>query len=468
MLNKLIISLSFFAVASMLTAQNNTKSIYSSYGVGVFQIQDANAFKGMASSSYGFRHGFKPNLANPLSVAGRKRVDFDFGFEFNTRLQQTTTLQRTDIAGNVNHLSLSFNTWHFNKKKRYKNPLDTTKILTKDRKFRWNTMLGVAPYTAMDYDYAIEGDTGTFKTLLSVGGAGGLNSVYFNNAFQVLDTTISFGVSVQRLFGSVTESRLKNLLNDSNSIGYQQTIDQRITGMRYGFTAGYSGRLNLRPDTNKFGEKRPRSNMRHTLTAGYTLSSNLSSETDIILRSVQDFFTVKDTISQSSPKGMITLPSILRLGYGLEHDHKWAWSVDFQSSDLSLYKNTIDTSSMSKMTRLSTGFILNPERSLKLTESIAWYKKVEWSFGAFYQTGPFAVQNNNSLTSINEYGISFGVALPMKSRFNSKKTVISYLYLSTQYSQRGTISDGLIKEDIFRVNLAFNLSDKWFSKRAYN
>ena len=91
----------------MLNAQNNTKSIYSSYGVGVFQSQDANAFKGMAASSYGFRHGFKPNLANPLSIAGRERVDFNLGFEFNNRLQQTSAAQRTDLAGNVNHVSFA-------------------------------------------------------------------------------------------------------------------------------------------------------------------------------------------------------------------------------------------------------------------------------------------------------------------------------------------------------------------------
>lgn len=455
MLNKLFICLSIFAFAAALNAQNNTKSIYSSYGVGVFQTQDANAFKGMAASSYGFRHGFKPNLANPLSVAGRERVDFDLGFEFNNRLQQTSTLQRTDLAGNVNHVSIGFNTWRYNKEKKYLNPKDTTETLIKNRKFRWNTMVGLAPYTAMDYDYAIEGDTSTFQSILSVGGSGGLNSIYFNNAFQVLDTTISFGVSAQRLFGSITESRLKNLLSDSASIGYQQTIDQRIKGWRLGFNIGYSGK------------PKPKSDFWHTFTAGYTLKSNLSSETDVLLRTVQDFFQVKDTISLSSPSGTISLPSVLRLGYGIENENKWAWSVDFQSSDLSLYSNTNDSSSMNQMTRVSTGFILNPERMLKLTDNLDWYRKLEWSFGAFYQTGPFAVQNNGVLSNINEYGISFGVALPMKSRFNDKKTVVSYMYLNAQYSQRGTVNDGLIKEDIFRINLAFNLSDKWFKKRAY-
>ncbi len=455
MLNKLTIFLSLFAFAAVLNAQNNTKSIYSSYGVGVFQSQDANAFKGMAASSYGFRHGFKPNLANPLSIAGRERVDFNLGFEFNNRLQQTSAAQRTDLAGNVNHVSFAFNSLRINKEKRYVNPLDTTELLSKWRKIRINTMLGLAPYTAMDYDYAIEGDTSTFESLLSVGGKGGLNSIYFNNAFQVLDTTISVGISVQRLFGSITESRLKNLLSDSAAVGYQQTIDQRIKGMRYGLTLGYSGK------------PKPKSDMWHTFTAGYTFKSTLNSETDVLLRTVQDFFQVKDTLSLSSPKGTIELPSILRLGYGLENENKWAWSVDFQSSDLTQYSNTIDSSSMNRMTRISTGFILNPERMMQLTENLEWFRKVEWSFGAFYQTGPFAVQNTQSLSSINEYGISFGVALPMKSRFNDKKTVVSYMYLNAQYSQRGTINDGLIKEDIFRVNLAFNLSDKWFKKRAY-
>ena len=74
---------------------------------------------------------------------------------------------------------LQFNSLRINKEKRYVNPLDTTELLSKWRKIRINTMLGLAPYTAMDYDYAIEGDTSTFESLLSVGGKGGLNQYLF-------------------------------------------------------------------------------------------------------------------------------------------------------------------------------------------------------------------------------------------------------------------------------------------------
>ena len=439
---------------TQLAAQNNTKSIYSSYGIGVFQSEDANAYKGMAGSSFGYKHGFKPNLGNLLSIANRERVDFDFGFEFNNRLQQTSLLQKTDLAGNVNHVSIAFNALRYTQDKNFKN--DSGVIYkTKTRKIRWNTMLGLAPYTAMDYDFAIEGDSNTYNTLLSVGGSGGLNAIHWNNAFQLFDTTITFGFGVQRLFGSIKESQLKNILSDSNSIGYQQTIDQRIKGWRIPLSIGYSGRPSSK------------SKLWHTFSAKYTLASNLNSETDILLRTVQDFFQVKDTISLSSPNGEIKLPSAFRLGYGIQNENKWAWTLDFQTSNLSSYSNSRDSGVLSKMSRYSTGFILNPDRIRSASRKLEWYRRLEWNAGLFYQTGPYSVKINNSLTNIDEYGISFGIGLPMRSKFTSKKDVISFFYLSTQYSQRGSTDNNLIKEDIFRVNLAFNLSDIWFKKRAF-
>lgn len=450
MLNKITIALCLLCSTNFLLAQNNTKSVYSSYGLGELQMQEGNGLKGLSGSSMGLIPGTFPSLGNPLGIAGRERVDFDFGFEFNNRLQQTNTAQRSDWAGNVNHVSLAYNVWHKKFIMRDSSGKEIRKIPLK-----YNQMLGVAPYTAVDYNYAIEGDTNTYKSLLSVGGNGGINSIYWNHAIQVFDTTFSLGFSAQRLFGSITTSRLKNILSDSNSIGYQQTIDQRIKGNRFSLSAAHSAKID---SGGKF---------RQTISAQYTFSSNLTSNTNIMLRTVEDFFAVKDTISTSNPSGNITLPSAMRFGYGLQKENNWAVSLDFQLSDFTQFKNTLDSSQLLGMQRASIGFLLNPDRARTSNKKLEWYKKVEWSAGLFYQTGPYAVKINNDLTSVNEYGISFGVGLPMIRRTKYGPTA-SYVYLSTQYSQRGNVTNGLIKEDIFRINLAMNLSDIWFKGFNYN
>lgn len=460
MLNKYIfLNLLFLSVGLSCLAQNNTKSIYSSYGLGILQSQEVNGTKGFAGSSLGLRAGFLANSGNPMSLGGRKNVDFNFGFELNNRLQQNSSSQRTDWAGNVNYVSLAFNVWHRNYTKTIAIN-DSTKI-TRSRKVKYNMGFSLSPFTAMDYDYAIEGDSNTYKTLLSVGGTGAINSLRLNNALQLFDTTLTLGFSGEYLFGSINENSLKNLLSDSNSIGFQQSMDQRINGFRLGVGLSKTFTLNAK----RVNEDKTIPRLSSTIGILYNRGSNLNSSAVVSTRRVEDFFRVKDTLSISEPKGKIQIPSTLRVGYGLQKGNLWALSLDYTNSTWSNYSNTLDPGSLTDLSRYSLGYILNPDRLRTATKDIEWYRKFMWSGGLFYQNGPFSVQNGSSLESINEYGISFGVGIPMKSRFSKR---VSYFYLSTQYSQRGTTNNGLVKEDIFRVNFGLNLSDLWFQKRGYN
>jgi hypothetical protein len=460
MLNKYIIfTLFLFCFVYSSTAQNNTRSIYSSYGLGILQNQEVNGAKGFAGSSLGLKAGFMANTGNPMSLGGRKSTDFDFGFELNNRLQQNQSAQRTDWAGNVNYVSLAFNVWHKNINKTIKVNDSTT--FTKVRKIRYNTGFSLSPYTAMDYDYAVEGDSNTFNTLVSVGGNGAISSLQWSNALQLFDTSLTLGFTGQYLFGSINENSLKNLLSDSNAIGYQQSIDQRINGFRLGLGLSKTFTLNAK----KVGEDKTIPRLSQTIGILYHFGTNLNSNAIVSTRRVEDFFRVKDTLSISEPNGTINLPANLRIGYGIQKGNLWALSLDYTNSAWSKYRNSLDPGVLGDYSRYSLGFLLNPDRLKNATKDIEWYRKYLWSGGLFYQNGPFSVQNNNISESINEYGISFGVGIPMKSRFSSK---VSYFYLSTQYSQRGTINNGLVKEDIFRINLGLNLSDLWFQKRGYN
>lgn len=460
MLNKALTYLILVTGFSQISwAQNNTKSIYSSYGLGIIQSQEVNGTKGFAGSSLGLSAGFLPNTSNPMSLGGRRSTDFDFGFELNNRLQQNQFAQRTDWAGNVNYVSLAFPAWHFNKKVN-KELGDSS--YTKEKKFNWNTGISLSPFTAMDYDYAIEGDSATFNTLVSVGGNGSLNSLKWSNAFQINEkiAPLTFGFSLEYLFGTIVENRLKNLLSDTTSIGYQQETSQRITGGRVGLGLSYSMKLN----ENKV-EKQGKPLLTQTFGAFYSLESGLNSDVILTTRRVEDFFRVKDTLRFDNVEGKITLPTSLRVGYGLQKGNKWALTFDYTNTSWSTYTNSVDPGSLNNFTRLSMGYLINPDRIRYTTKEIEWYRKYLWSSGLFYQSGPFSVVNNGALESINEYGISFGVGIPMKNRFSKE---VSYFHLSTTYSRRGTLDNGLVREDIFRINLALNLSDKWFNKRAYN
>ncbi|MDP5101128.1 MAG: hypothetical protein NWQ09_07365, partial [Nonlabens sp.] len=64
--------------------------------------------------------------------------------------------------------------------------------------------------------------------------------------------------------------------------------------------------------------------------------------------------------------------------------------------------------------------------------------------------------------SITEFGMSFGMGLPIGSRSG-----FSNANIGLEYGQRGTTSGGLIKENFFSLSIGLSLNDKWFTPRKY-
>jgi hypothetical protein len=69
------------------------------------------------------------------------------------------------------------------------------------------------------------------------------------------------------------------------------------------------------------------------------------------------------------------------------------------------------------------------------------------------------VLNNEHIT---EFGISFGMGLPIGSRSG-----FSNANIGLEYGQRGTTNNGLIQESFFSLSIGLSLNDKWFTPRKY-
>ncbi len=66
-----------------------------------------------------------------------------------------------------------------------------------------------------------------------------------------------------------------------------------------------------------------------------------------------------------------------------------------------------------------------------------------------------------NFTSIDDFGISFGVGLPLGNQ-------VSRLNLGFEFGKRGTTDNGLVEEEYFNFRLGLTLSNKWFRKREIN
>ena len=65
--------------------------------------------------------------------------------------------------------------------------------------------------------------------------------------------------------------------------------------------------------------------------------------------------------------------------------------------------------------------------------------------------------NGNEYTAIDDFGISFGVGLPVSNQ-------LSNLNVGFEIGKRGKITNNLVQENYINVRLSLSLNDKWFRK----
>jgi hypothetical protein len=78
--------------------------------------------------------------------------------------------------------------------------------------------------------------------------------------------------------------------------------------------------------------------------------------------------------------------------------------------------------------------------------------------------GGFRFENTGLVinnTAIKDKALNLGFGLPISGSFSS-------LNIGVEYGQRGTVLNGLVREEYFSVSLGLIFNDKWFRKTLYN
>ncbi|MGB5205470.1 MAG: hypothetical protein WBN63_14875, partial [Eudoraea sp.] len=87
----------------------------------------------------------------------------------------------------------------------------------------------------------------------------------------------------------------------------------------------------------------------------------------------------------------------------------------------------------------------------------SYAKRVNYRFGGRYENTGMIINGKE----INDYGITFGLGLPLGSGFDN-------INLGLTYGIRGTATANLVEESYFKVNIGLSFNDKWFQKRKIN
>ena len=427
--------LMLFLTGYCLTAfgQPTTNSPYSKYGVGVIRSESFNQNFAWGGAGIGYRSLTNINLLNPASYSEITITTVEFGFTNNALWLDDGVQQQYQNNTYIDHVAFGF-------------PVINGK---------WGMSFGMLPYSSIGYKYdnrindSIAGDVDYYYE-----GKGGLNKAYFGNAVQFdLDSTsmISVGANASLLFGSFTADKKVVYGDLSNSFNVWEYSSTSIADVNFDFGAQYERKF-----TNSKNE-----NYILTLGATYGLGTDLNAKTTNLTRTFTgniDFGTVKDTIqSETDQKGAISLPSSIGGGISFQKENKWTVLFDYKTT-LWNQVDPIENSSAQYRTNhsLAGGFELIPDYNAFNN----YFKRVKYRLGARYSTGYLTVNNQN----ITEYGITFGLTLPIKRT----DTSVPGLNLGIEYGGRGLSADGLVQEKFVNFNIGITINDRWFIKRKYD
>ena len=415
-MNHIFRILAFVLVGLSLSAQNESNSPYSRFGLGdlqSFSTATQSAMGGVGLASY---DPLSINVSNPASYSSvfAQRFTMQTGGIHTTKLLQTSTQNQVVNSTNFNYLMFSF-------------PLS---------KF-WGTSVGLLPYSEKSYSFS---DVSTDPSAdLLFEGNGGLTRIYFGNSINV-NKNLSIGANLNYLFGNLNSSR-KVFFNDVSVFNTKINEDININGFYFDLGLMYKAKLGKWNSVLGF-----------TMDNGSEISAEKTSLIETF-RSGGEFELIEDTISFDQQLGdSLVLPTSMGFGLALSNE-QWKIMADYKSDNWEEYNLFGTNDDLENSSRLALGFEFVPDK-----KSInRYYKMIRYRLGMYSSKTYLNLENQQ----LDEKAITLGFGLPLKR-------CGSLVNLSAEVGQMGTTNDGLIQESFARFKIGFIFSDIWFIKRKYD
>jgi hypothetical protein len=360
------------------------------------------------------------NPANPASFSNLSLTTYEAGFFSQSSLYENETQSRNFNYASFSHLAIAF-------------PIGE----------RWGAGFGIRPFSQIGYSFKRNDELNGNQQTFDFDGTGGVNEVFVGVGTQ-LNKNLAVGLNGKFLFGQKTEVK-RVVYGNGNTGSFFNTLDQNnINFNDITFDIGIQYFRNLGKD--------------HRIIAGFTASPlpNISAIQSRLIRSYEGregFEQIKDTIFQEEETPLnFNLGS--RFGAGLAYEKKGEWILmaDYTLIDrknVFLEEDVFATDEH----RISVGY----ENFTSQSVFGSYLKQLGYRLGAHYTSAIVRVQEED----INEFGISFGVVLPLRKSFST-------LSFSIEAGERGTTAKNLVREQFINFHVGVTINDKWFVKRKYD
>ena len=397
-----LLGLIIFVININVVAQADLSTPYSRFGLGDIYTSSPNTMlKGMGGVANAMSSNCLLNPNNPASYASIDSLSllFDAGFYIKTASFSTNKLTENGSNASFDYTSIG---------------LSATQ--------RWKIGLGIMPYANREYNVITEhSNPGSYN--IAFQGEGGLNRVFFANGIKI-SKNLSVGVTGSYIFGTLVDNTSIYYPDSVSMINGKRSIDMRVSDFKLDYGLLYRIPIN-----------------KYTVTVGLTYSqgSNISAKRDIFIRSMFKGFGNQvespiDTLKyEENEKVIIKIPHGFGAGISVDNGEGLIVAADFNWAGWKDFTMNGVNDSLQNAWNVAVGASYKP----KSTSISKYHKKITYRAGMHFDQTYYNIYGE----SINKYGITFGMGLPVPRSLTS-------FNVAFEVGTMGTIKNNLVRNSI--------------------
>lgn len=441
-------------------AQSYTSSPYSRFGIGDIISNSFQPGVAMGGTSIALRSNHSVNFNNPASYTAFDSLSFVFDISLtNNNIKYITNSQTSkDNNTNINHFAFGF-------------PVSK----------KWFSSFGLTPYSNVGYNITESILVDTFNLQNTYKGTGGINQFTVGNAFKIFsfgDTIIkkvseinkifyntkvlSLGINSSYLFGSLERHTSSVFPNEANLFDMYTSNKTIINDFAFKFGLQFTYNREEISKLDKINK--------YTIITGFTFDnqSNVNAHnTSFVTKylNLNGSITIDTLENKINNKGTIRFPMNIGAGFAFINHEKLTLAIDYKWQQWSAARFFGNNDSLFNSQSIAGGLQFIPE----LNRQNKYFKMVNYRIGGHFTKTYLNIRNQD----INDYGISFGLGLPIRKPDKSeisglRKKLPPMINIAVEIGQRGTVKNDLIKEKYIQISLNLSLYDIWFVKRKFN
>lgn len=409
-------------------AQTSLSSPYSAFGIGNLSDVTNVRARSMGGLSIGIRDNFTINMGNPASYSGFDSTSFLFegGASGHYITLKTDDLNESYSNASLTHLLFGTPITHF-----------------------WKSSFGLLPFSMMGYDatdFSYVDQVGNTQYIFE--GMGGISQAYWGNSIQPFKF-ISLGVNMSYLFGTMERQTKVTFPDSANMISSLANTSVSVNDLYFDFGT----QLHIPIDSAR--------GVQLVVGATFAPQQELSAKGNAMVNSYLGELSgvplIVDTIDMVLDEpGKMIIPMTYGFGFSIERKNRWFVGAEYEFGKWEDYSSfgRNDSLTNSHSFRLGTQITPNPN-------SFSYIQRIEYRVGGYYKQSYLNLRNEQ----INNYGITFGIGLPVRA--NMIRRTRSMVNLGVEIGRKGTITNGLIQENYVNFHIGLSIYEWWFFKRRY-